>query len=171
MFRRPSPPLTVSMTETQRLLTVIAAVCAGLCGGVFFAFSTFVMPALHKLRPAAGIAAMQEINRAAPNGLFMAVLFGPLVVLAWLVVAFVRRPSSTTVYIVAGTVCFVAGLLVLMAYHVPHNNALDKVDPAGTGAAHTWQTYYSGWTAWNHVRTLAFTASTALFALALRTAD
>jgi uncharacterized membrane protein len=161
-------PLTHPMTETQRYLTVVAAVCAGLCGGVFFAFSTFVMPALHKLRPTDAITAMQEINRAAPNGLFMTVLFAPLIVLAWLVVVFVRRPGATTVYIVAGTVCFIAGLLVLMAYHVPHNNALDKVDPTGTGAGDTWRTYYSGWTAWNHVRTLAFAASTALFALALR---
>ncbi|MDT4911265.1 MAG: hypothetical protein QOC66_393 [Pseudonocardiales bacterium] len=169
MSSRRRRPLTVGMTETERYLTVIAAICAGLCAGVFFAFSTFVMPALHKLRPGAGITAMQEINRAAPNGLFMTALFGPLVVLAWLVVAFARRSSATTVYIVAGTICFVAGLLVLMTYHVPHNNALDSVDATSAGAPDTWRTYYSGWTAWNHVRTLTFTAATAFFALALRT--
>jgi uncharacterized membrane protein len=157
------------MTQTERILTIIAVVCAGLSAGVFFAFSTFVMPALHKLRAPDAIRAMQEINRAAPNGPFMLVLFGPLIALAWLLIALLRRSSSATGYVVVGTACFVAGLLVLAAYHVPHNDALDKVDASGPGAVETWRDYYGGWAAWNHVRTLAFTAATALFALALRT--
>jgi uncharacterized membrane protein len=164
----PRVPLTSGMTETERTLTLIAVVCAGLCAGVFFAFSTFVMPALHQLRPADGISAMQEINRAAPNGLFMTVLFAPLLILAWLVVALLRKPSTTAVYLVLGSICFLVGVIVLAAYHVPHNNALDKVDAQSAGAPHTWSTYYSGWTAWNHVRTITFTAATALFTLALR---
>jgi uncharacterized membrane protein len=157
------------MTQTERILVLVTAVCAGLCAGVFFAFSTFVMPALHKLRSAEALTAMQAINRAAPNGLFMTVLFGPVIALVWLVVATLRRPAATTGYVLAGTACFIAGVLVLCIYHVPHNNALDTVDPAGASAADRWRTYYAGWTAWNHVRTVAFTAATACFALALRT--
>jgi uncharacterized membrane protein len=160
--------LTVGMTDIQRTLVVLAAVCAGLCAGVFFAFSTFVMPALHKLRPADGMSAMQQINRAAPNGLFMTVLFGPLLLLAWLVVALLRRPTATTAYVLVGTACFLAGLLVLVGYHVPHNNALDAVDAHSAGAVDTWHSYFRGWTAWNHVRTVTFAAATACFTLALR---
>jgi uncharacterized membrane protein len=160
--------LTVAMSETERTLTLIAVVCAGLCAGVFFAFSTFVMPALHKLRPAEGITAMQEINRAAPNGLFMTVLFAPLLILAWLVIALLRRPGTTTVYVVLGSACFVVGIIVLAAYHVPHNNALDQVDAHSAGASRTWSSYYAGWTAWNHVRTIMFAAAAALFTVALR---
>jgi uncharacterized membrane protein len=46
-------------------LTLITAVGCGLNAGVFFAFSAFVMPALKRLPPAHGIAAMQSINRLA----------------------------------------------------------------------------------------------------------
>src|SRR4051812_29165640 len=57
-------------------LSTIVAVGAGIAGGVFFAFSTFVMRALDRLPADRSIAAMQAINLAAPNPLFMAVLFG-----------------------------------------------------------------------------------------------
>jgi uncharacterized membrane protein len=42
-------------------LTVAAAVGCGAVGGVFFAFSGFVMPALRRLPAAQGVAAMQSI--------------------------------------------------------------------------------------------------------------
>jgi hypothetical protein len=43
-------------------LTLVSVLGCGLIGGVFFAFSTFVMKALASLPPAQGIAAMQSIN-------------------------------------------------------------------------------------------------------------
>ena len=157
------------MTETQRYVTIAVTTGAGLSAGVFFAFSTFVMPAVNKLAPPAAIEAMQQINKAAPNGAFMTVLFAPLLGLAWLVVTEGRRGGSPAAFVITGAACFAVGLLVLMGYHVPHNNALDKVSAHASDAHRKWRDYYVGWTAWNHVRTLAFTAATALFALALRT--
>src|SRR5262245_55064725 len=59
-----------------RTLTIIAALGAGISGGVFFAFSTFVMQALGRLPGAEGISAMNAINKAAPTPLFMLTLFG-----------------------------------------------------------------------------------------------
>jgi uncharacterized membrane protein len=156
------------MTDTQRYVTVAVTTCAGLSAGVFFAFSTFVMPALNRLHPSAAIEAMQQINKAAPNGAFMTVLFAPLLGLAWLVVTVGRRGGSPAAFVITGAACFVGGLLVLMGYHVPHNDALAKVSATAPDAHRKWRDYYAGWTAWNHVRTLAFTAATALFALALR---
>jgi uncharacterized membrane protein len=44
---------------------LFAALGSGLVGGVFFAFSTFVMRALARVPAAQGIAAMQSINGAA----------------------------------------------------------------------------------------------------------
>jgi len=43
-------------------LALISSICAGTIGGVFFAFSTFVMRALAAVPPAQRIAAMQRIN-------------------------------------------------------------------------------------------------------------
>ena len=57
-------------------LKLVVALGCGLVGGVFFAFSTFVMNALARLQPRDGIVAMQSINIAAINPLFMVALFG-----------------------------------------------------------------------------------------------
>src|SRR5918992_1573611 len=68
-------------------LTLATAVASGLVGGVFFAFSNFVMKALGRLRPSEGAAAMQAINVTVINPLFMTALFGTgltsLVLLVW----------------------------------------------------------------------------------------
>jgi len=59
-----------------RVLTLISALGCGLVGGIFFAFSAFVMKALNRLPPAQGIAAMQSINVTVINPLFMTAFFG-----------------------------------------------------------------------------------------------
>jgi uncharacterized membrane protein len=53
-------------------------------------------------------------------------------------------------------------------YHVPHNDALMRVDPDAAGADSTWSHFYTGWMAWNHVRTLSAVAGTVSLVLALR---
>lgn len=58
-------------------LTVITAVGRGLAAGVFFAFSTFVMKALTRLRPAHAVAAMQEINLTASRRCSVPLQHGP----------------------------------------------------------------------------------------------
>jgi len=45
------------------ILTFLAALGSGAIGGLFFAFSAFVMTALGRLPPAGGISAMQSIRR------------------------------------------------------------------------------------------------------------
>jgi hypothetical protein len=57
-------------------LTIVTALGCGLCAGVFFAFSSFVMKALARLPPADAVAAMQAINVVAVTPAFMAALFG-----------------------------------------------------------------------------------------------
>ncbi|MDP1910032.1 MAG: hypothetical protein Q8K85_17170, partial [Hyphomicrobium sp.] len=53
-------------------LTIAAALGSGIVAGIFFAFSTFIMQALGRVAPAAGIAAMQAINITVINPLFFA---------------------------------------------------------------------------------------------------
>jgi uncharacterized membrane protein len=64
------------MTGVLYAATLATALGCGLVAGVFFAFSTFVMPALKRLPPAHGIAAMQSINTVAVTPAFMTALFG-----------------------------------------------------------------------------------------------
>jgi uncharacterized membrane protein len=152
-----------------RILTIIAAVGAGISGGVFFAFSTFVMKALGRLPAAQAISAMNAINKAAPAPLFMLALFGTAAVsIALSVVALRHLDQRWAAYLLAATVLYLICVVLTIVYHVPRNNALALVDPAAPGAAQTWGDYLTSWTAWNHVRTITALAGTTTFILALR---
>ena len=153
-------------------LTTIAAIGAGIAGGVFFAFSTFIMRALNRLPSDRAIAAMQAINLAAPNPLFMAVLFGAGAACAVVaVVSLGHLDEPGAVYRVVGAAVYIAGLLVTVGYHVPHNDALARVDANGIGAVRTWTRYATGWTAWNHVRAATAIAGAVLLVVANRVTD
>ena len=152
-----------------RILTIIAAVGAGISGGVFFAFSTFVMKALGRLPAGQAISAMNAINKAAPAPLFMIALFGTGatgIVLS--VVALGHLDQRWAAYLLAGTVVYLVCVVLTIVYHVPRNDALALVDPAAPGAAQAWAQYLSSWTAWNHVRTITALAGATAFILALR---
>jgi uncharacterized membrane protein len=67
------------MSAILHAATLATTLGCGLAAGVFFAFSTFVMPALKRLSPANGVAAMQSINELAVTPAFMTALFGTAV--------------------------------------------------------------------------------------------
>ena len=152
-----------------RVLTIIAAVGAGVSAGVFFAFSTFVMKALGRLPTAQAISAMKAINKAAPTPLFMLALFGTAAVCIGLsIVALRHLDQRWAVYLLASSALYLASVVLTIVYHVPRNDALALVDPSRPGAAHAWAQYLQPWTAWNHVRTITALAGTTAFILALR---
>lgn len=157
---------------TSRLLLVLTttgAVGAGLVGGVFFAFSTFVMGGLDRLPPKEGLKAMQAINVAAPTPPFMALLFGTAALcLGLAITGVVRWGDDGSGLLVAGGLLYLVVIVMTAAFHVPRNDALALVDPASAGAAAEWATYVRTWVAGNHVRTLAGAGSAALLTLATR---
>jgi uncharacterized membrane protein len=151
-----------------RALTVVATVGSGLAAAVFFAFSTFVMTALDRLPDREGLRAMQEINDAAPTPWFVVPWIGTAAVcVALVVISLRRRREASAPYVLAGSVLYLAGIIVTFADHIPKNDDLALVDPNSAGAVSAWNDYQTPWTAWNHVRTLAFVAAAILFAVAL----
>lgn len=149
-------------------LTLATALGCALMAGVFFAFSTFVMRALARLPPAQGIAAMQSVNVAAIRPAFMTLFLGTAAACLFLAVSSAltwRRPGA--VYLLLGSLLYlVGGFLVTIVFNVPRNDALAAVDPASAAGARLWQCYVTGWTAWNHVRTVACLAAAALLTIA-----
>lgn len=146
-------------------LTMLAAIGCGMVGGVFFTFSTFVMKGLARLPPAQGIVAMQSINITAITPPFMLALFGTALPCAALVVAslFMRDEPFTVFLLVGGALYLVGPVLLTIAYHVPRNDGLARVEPDGADAVSHWNRYLTTWTAWNHVRTaMSVAAATAL---------
>ncbi len=153
----------------HRTLTVVTVVGGGLVGGVFFAFSAFVMKALGRLPSREGIVAMQSINTAAPTPWFMTALFGTAAASVALGVSALFRPDEpASRYHLVGSTLYVVGLLVTILYHVPRNVALATVDPNAPDAGGYWLRYIAGWTAWNHVRTALSVAAAATLATSLR---
>jgi uncharacterized membrane protein len=157
------------MSPTIKGLTLITAISAATAGGVFFAFSTFVMAGLKRLPAAEGLAAMQSINITAVRPLFMTLLFGTAALTAAVGVwAVTHWDSERSPLLISGSLLYLIGAIVLTgAHHVPLNDTLAKVDPQSASAAKEWAHYLSSWTSWNHVRTLAPIASAACFTLAL----
>jgi uncharacterized membrane protein len=152
------------------VLTLVTAVASGLVAGFFFAFSTTVMKALARRPAAEGLAAMQSINVVVINPLFMGALFGTGVASIVLVVmSLVDWGEPYAVYLLIGGALYLAGVVLLtIAYHVPRNDALAKLDPNSAEAASYWKQYVTSWTAANHVRTIAPLASAVLLTVALR---
>ena len=151
-------------------LTLATALGCGLIAGVFFAVSSFVMKALARLPSAQGIEAMQAVNVAAVTFAFMLALFATAAACVALAVwALARLHESFAAYLLAGSALYLVGVIGLtIAYHVPRNNALAGVEPAGAEAAAHWDRYVRRWTAWNHVRTAAALGAAAAFAISLR---
>jgi uncharacterized membrane protein len=156
-------------TKLHFVVTLLSALGCGVIGGVFFAFSTFVMKALNALPPPQGIAAMKSINVVVLNPLFLGVFLGTAVGSVALVISSLlgwEKPGAALV--LAGGVLYLVGtLLVTIACNVPRNDALAALDPVGAESAQFWTNYIRVWTAWNHVRTIAAIAASGLMMIAL----
>jgi uncharacterized membrane protein len=148
-------------------LTFAAAIGSGVVGGIFYAFSTFVMAALGSLPSAQGAGAMKAINVTVINPVFMLAFMGTAVlglVLAGASLIWWGRPGG--MLMLAASLLYLLGCFgVTMLFNVPLNNQLAAVAPAQEAAL--WSRYLNVWTAWNHVRTLASILSAILFTAAL----
>jgi uncharacterized membrane protein len=150
------------------IATLLGVVGSGLMAGLYFAFSTAVMPALRRLTPAAGAEAMQQVNRVILNPLFLLVFAGTGLLCLLLVIGapFSGRPGA--VWIVIGGLLYLVGNIGLtMVVNVPMNNRLDAANPLTDQGAAIWADFLKRWTAWNHVRALACTAAMAALAVGL----
>ena len=157
------------MDNITLAVTISAIAGSGLVAGIFFAFSTFVMKALSQMPASAGIVAMQRINVTVINPLFMLVFLGtPVAGLYLAIVGVIDLSEPGFAYLLAGGAVHIVGsLFVTMAFNVPRNNALARVDPESQEVSGVWSKYIREWTAWNHVRTISSLGSTVLFSLGL----
>src|SRR5215207_820456 len=120
------------MTGVLYAATLATALGCGLVAGVFFAFSSFVIPALKRLEPAQGIAAMQSINELA----------------VWAAISWGERPVAL---VLAGGALYIVGTIgVTIARNVPLNERLAKLHSQDADATVRWGEYVTEWTAWNH---------------------
>ena len=150
------------------VLAVVAAVGAGVMGGVFFAFSVFVMRALDRLPTLQAVAAMRAINVTVITPLFMLGFVGTaLLSVAVLVVVATGGFAGSAPLGAAGAITYLIGTFTLTAaYNVPRNNRLEQYGDSAEGVEYG-PTYRRQWTLANHVRTAAGIVAALLLALAV----
>lgn len=151
------------------LLPLLVCLGAGLMGGVFFAFSTFIMKALAERPANQGIAAMQRINVTVLNPLFLGVFIGTAILAGiCFFTGFFPWGTVRSVWLLMAGLSYVVGCFgVTMAFNVPRNERLARLDAESPEAAAYWPVYLREWLVWNHVRTAASLVSAASAAAAL----
>ena len=147
-----------------------ATLAYAIVGGVFIAFSDFIMRSLARTSGTGGIEAMQIINREVFRWLFMALFIGlaPVSIGIALYGLIMIGGSAGNVLCVAGLTYVIGCFGVTVCYNVPLNERLAKVSVADASTVDFWeQTYVPRWTWWNTVRGLACVVSSALMIIVL----
>lgn len=150
------------------VLTVAGALGAGLVAGVMLAFATLVMGGLRQLPAADSIRAMQRINAAAPRPLFMLAFVGTGVVCAVLLVqALTAMDRDGALLRLLGAVLYLLAIVITGGFHIPRNNALDRVDPGSADAEAIWRRFLAQWLPGNQLRMLVAAAGSVLLVVSL----
>ncbi len=132
------------------------ALWSAVIGGVFSAFSEFIMSGLKRAAPASGIEAMQHINKTVLNTSFVLGLMAiaPLSIAmayhGWMT----QQGPVRTGLVTAAAVYVPAVFLMTLFGNVPMNNRLASLDHSSEEAAAYWKFYGRRWTRLNHVRTI-----------------
>ena len=157
------------MDQLIPVVGTTALLGSALVGGIFFAFSSFIMKALADMPSAEGVGAMQSINVVVINPSFLGAFFGTAVVsllASGLALAGWGHPSAP--FFFGGALFYLVGtILVTMLGNVPLNNQLAAVSATDPGTREVWKHYLDRWTMWNHVRTAAAIVAALLYTLGL----
>jgi uncharacterized membrane protein len=157
------------MLIMRDVILILLCVGAGTIGGVFFAFSTFVMRALTCLPASQGVAAMQRINVVVLNPMFLGTFISTAVlgVAAAIVAVIDWEFPASPLQITASLLYCVGSFLVTIMFNVPRNERLAKLPPESPEAQAYWSRYVNEWLMWNHVRMIASTLAVTFAAVAL----
>jgi len=158
------------MSTAFFFLIQFAILAYALIGGVFLAFSDFIMRSLALTGGHGGVEAMQTINREVFRWVFMALFLG-MAAVSLIVTAYgalsLSGPAGTLIAL-AGLVYLIGCFGVTVAFNVPMNETLGALEMSSDAARDYWvQTYVPRWTFWNSVRTIACAVSAALLLFGL----
>lgn len=151
-------------------LAHLAVLAYALVGGVFLAFSDFIMRALSVTSGHGGAEAMQAINREVFRRVFMTLFLGLAAASLALVVyaSLGLTGPAATLIAVAGLVYLLGCFGVTVAFNVPMNEALARMDLSQEATRAYWTgIYLPRWTFWNTVRTIACGLAAALLLFGL----
>lgn len=156
------------MNQLTTALAIAALLGSGVIGGVFFAFSSFIMKSLARLPSSQGIAAMQSINVVVLNRSFLGIFMVTTAIALLLIVLLIAQWSTdaSPLLFTGAVLYFVGTFVVTMAGNVPLNNRLAAAAP-DENAVLLWEHYLERWTQLNSLRTTAAIAAAMTFTLGL----
>ena len=157
------------MNSWVMVATIAAIVGTALIGGIFFAFSNFVMKALERVPASEGMLVMQTINVTVLNRGFLGVFMGTAAVsLILAIAAIVGWTSAHSPYLLGGAVSYIGGTWLVTAFgNVPLNNELAATEADKPDSSKMWDSYLDRWTSLNSRRTGAALLAAILFSIAL----
>ena len=149
-------------------LSLFLAIWSAVVGGVFSAFSEFIMRGLLRAEPAGGIETMQHINRTVLRSQFVAgiLLIAPMSIAFGIYAASVLEGVARLTLIIAPMVYVPSVFLMTMFGNVPMNNRLERLDHRSTEASAYWRIYGRDWTKLNHLRTAGSVLTAGLYLMA-----
>lgn len=155
----------------SNIILLIAALCIALMAGLFYNWTTAIIPGLQKLPDKEYLSAMQSFNRSIQNPLFFASFFGAAIFLPFASYQFYKIPVSTGFYLLlAAALLYWGGVMaVTIAGNIPLNNMLDKHSLANTSPEELStlrRVFENKWNNLNTIRTVSSFISLLLVLLA-----
>lgn len=149
-------------------VSLFLALWSAVIGGVFSAFSEFVMAGLLRAAPAGGIESMQHINRTVLRTQFVAgILLIPPISIGVAVYAALNLDGLAMSALILAALVYTLGVLLVTVFgNVPMNNKLDRLDHNTAEAEAYWRRYGRVWTRLNHVRTIASILTAIIYGIA-----
>lgn len=135
-------------------LVIAAVLGSAVVGGIFFAFSNFIMRALDEIPAPGGLQAMQSINVVVLNPGFLGLFMGTALIFATLaVMALLDWSAAHSPYLLGAAVAYIGGTwMVTVVGNVPLNNRLAELSPEGAESQSVWNDYVKRWTRLNSQR-------------------
>lgn len=157
------------MNASMQIIAVAGLLGAGLVGGIFYAFSSFIMTALGRLPVTSGVGAMQSINVVVLNPSFLGLFLGTAAVsVVAAAVAVAQWHAPATPFLLAGALLYGVGtFLVTVRGNVPLNERLAGLAATDPEAGTLWRDYLRRWTRLNTIRTAAAGGAALMYGLAL----
>ena len=151
--------------EWTLYLCLFLALWSAVIGGVFSAFSEFVMSGLLRAEPSGGMEAMQHINRTVMTTQFVAgiILIAPLSI-GFAVYAWLDLDGGTQTTLLAAPLVYLPSVFLMTIFgNVPMNNKLEGMDHKTPSSEAYWRRYGRVWTRLNHFRTMGSVVTAGLY--------
>ena len=155
----------------ENVILFLAGLTTALIAGLMFGYSVSVNLGLGRLNDVEYLRAMQNINRAILNPVFLLTFVGPLILILLAIFLHIDLINSDKLtYLGLAFILYLVHFLITGTRNVPLNNRLENLDLTGLSndeyaEIRSW--YEKPWNRWHTIRTIASIISVGFIFLAL----